>query len=166
MNDEPEDRRSDADSDIEREIRQSRKITAKDVMAQLAGPGAMKGASPVSPVQQAETEIGNWLGMNLQDGCGQLRVVVYRNIKGSERLLESLDRPLAALAQYLREVLANDNLLKEIVREADVEWGRVMDERPHFEREGAPPNPDDPYTFDGVRSALADAFQKLPDGAG
>ena len=112
MNDEPEDRRSDADSDIEREIRQSRKITAKDVMAQLAGPGAMKGASPVSPVQQAETEIGNWLGMNLQDGCGQLRVVVYRNIKGSERLLESLDRPLAALAQYLREVLANDNLLK------------------------------------------------------
>ena len=115
MNDEPEDRRSDADSDIEREIRQSRKITAKDVMAQLAGPGAMKGASPVSPVQQAETEIGNWLGMNLQDGCGQLRVVVYRNIKGSERLLESLDRPLAALAQYLREVLANDNLLKEIV---------------------------------------------------
>ena len=166
MNDKPEDRRSDADSDIEREIRQSRKITAKDVMAQLAGPGAMKGASPVSPVQQAETEIGNWLGMNLQDDCGQLRVVVYRNIKGSERLLESLDRPLAALAQYLREVLANDNLLKEIVREADVEWGRVMDERPHFEREGAPPSPDDPYTLDGVRTALADAFQKLPAGAG
>ena len=166
MNDEPEDRRSDADSEIEREVRQSRKVTAKDVMAQLAGPGAMKGASPVSPVQQAETEIGNWLGMNLQDDCGQLRVVVHRNIKGSERLLENLDRPLAALAQYLRGLLANDGLLKEIIREADVEWGRVMDERPHFERDGALPSPDDPYTFDGVWSALTDAIQKLPAGAG
>ena len=165
MNDEPDDRQSDADSEIEREIRQGRKITAKDVMAQLAGPGAMKGASPVSPVQQAETEIGNWLGNNLHDDCGQLRVVICRNVKGSEGLLESLDRPLAALAQYLRGVLDNDNLLKEIVREADVEWGRVMDERPHFEREGAAASADDPYTLTGVRQAFSGALEKLPHAA-
>jgi len=162
MIDDPEDQRSDTDNDIEREIREGRKLTAKDLMARLAGPGAMKGASPVSPVQQAETEIGNWLGANVPDDCGQLRVVLHRNIKGSESLLESLDRPLTALAGYFRGVLANDNLLKEIVREADVEWGRVMDERPHFEREGMPPSADDPYTIDSVRQALASALQKLP----
>ena len=162
MNDEPDDRQSDADREIEREIREGRKLTAKDLMAKLAGPGAMKGASPVSPVQQAETEIGNWLGNNLQDDCGQLRVVLHRNLKGSECLLEHLDQPLAAVEDYLQRLLAADNLLKEIVREADVEWGRVMDERPHFEREGLPGDPEDPYTVESVRKSLFDALQKLP----
>jgi len=161
MNDEPEDRQSAADDAIEREIREGRKLTAKDLMARLAGPGAMKGASPVSPVQQAETEIGNWLGTHLRDDCGSLRVALHRNIKGSELLLERIDRPLVALAGYLRGILASDTLLKEIVREADVEWGRVMDERPHFERQGMP-DADDPYTVNGVRQALADALQLLP----
>ena len=166
MIDEPEDRQTDTDSDIEREIRQGRKVTAKDVMARLAGPGAMKGASPISPVQQAETEIGNWLGNNLADDCGALRAVVHRQLKGSELLLENLDQPLIALAGYCRRVVASDNLLKEIVREADVEWGRSMGERPYFERDAAAPDPDDPYTIEGVRQALDDALQKLPSTQG
>lgn len=163
MNDEPENRHSDAHSDIEREIRQGRKVTAKDVMARLAGPGAMKGASPVSPVQQAETEIGNWLGSNLADACGALRAVLHRQLKGSSQLLENLDQPLVALAGHFRRVVASANLLEEIVREADFEWGRSMDERPYFERAGAAPHPDDPYTLASVRQALADALLKLPD---
>jgi len=162
MIDEPEDRQTDTDSDIEREIRQGRKVTAKDVMARLAGPGAMKGASPVSPVQQAETEIGNWLAGNLVDSCGALRSVVHRQLKGSQQLLENLDRPLVALAAYCRQVVTSENLLKEIVREADVEWGRSMGERPFFEREGTPPDPEDPYTVLSVRQALVDALQRLP----
>lgn len=161
MNDDREDQRRETDSDIEREIREGRKLTAKDLMARLAGPGAMKGASPVSPVQQAETEIGNWLGNNLQDETGSLKLVLHRQLKGSELLLDSLERPLDALASYLLRLLSNDNLLKEIVREADVEWGRAMDERPHFEREGTPPSPEDPYTLGSVQSALEEALQKL-----
>ena len=112
----------------------------------MAGPGAMKGASPVSQVQQAETEIGSWLGSNMADTGGALKVVLHRHLKGSRLLLDNLDQPLAALAGYCRAVLAADSRLKEIVREADVEWGRAMDERPHFDRESAPANPDDPYT--------------------
>ena len=166
MNDEREKQQSEADSDIEREIRQGRKLSAKDLMARMAGPGAMKGASPVSPVQQAETEIGNWLGNNLVDACGALRVVLHRQLKGSELLLESLDQPLVALAAYCQRIVDAENLLKEIVREADVEWGRAMDERPHFEREDAAPDPDDPYTFASVRQALVDALQKLTAGTG
>ena len=161
MNDDRDSQRHETDSDIEREIRQGRKVTAKDVMSRLAGPGAMKGASPVSPVQQAETEIGNWLGNNLQDSSGSLKVVLHRHLKGSGLLLENLDQPLIAVAGYLREVLAADNLLKEIVRETDVEWGRVMDERPHFERECMPADPDDPYTVENVGQALAEALRIL-----
>lgn len=165
MNDEPEDQRSETDDDVEREIRQGRKLTAKDLMAKLAGPGAMKGASPVSPIQQAETEIGNWLGNNLADDCGSLSVVLHRQLKGSQLLLENLDRPLVGLEAFCERVLAAENLLKEIVREADVEWGRSMDERPVFEREGTPPHPDDPYTVESVRQALEDALKLLPGGA-
>ena len=166
MNDDREDQRRKTDDDIEREICKGRKLTARDLMARLAGPGAMKGASPVSPVQQAETEIGNWLGSNLQDDAGQLTLVLRRQLKGSRLLLDSLDRPLDALTAYLRRLIATDEMLKEVVREADVEWGRSMDERPHFEREGSPPDRDDPYTVEHVRQALVDALRKLPDGAG
>lgn len=58
MNDEQDNQRSDHEADLEITIRQGRKFTPEEAMARLAGPGAMKGASPVSPVQQAETEIG------------------------------------------------------------------------------------------------------------
>ena len=166
MSDEPDDPKSTTDSEIEREVRQGRKVTARDVMARIAGPGAMKGASPISPVLQAETEIGNWLAGNLVDSCGALRSVVHRQLKGSQQLLENLDRPLVALADYCRQLVASGNLLKEIVREADVEWGRSMGERPFFEREGTPPDPEDPYTVASVRQALADALQKLPGPVG
>ncbi|HEY6817038.1 MAG TPA: hypothetical protein VI168_15990 [Croceibacterium sp.] len=159
-------RRSEADAEIEREIRQGRKLGPKDLLARMAGPGALKGASPISPVQQAETEIGIWLGKELRDHDGALRVVLHRHLKGSERLLASLDRPFVALADYLRGLLAADSLLKEIVGEADIEWGRAMDERPHFERDGAPPHPDDPYTLEGVRTTLRDALARLPGADG
>ena len=159
-------RKSDADAEIEREIRQGRKFTAKDVLASLAGPGAMKGASPISPERQAEIEIDTWLGNNLSDHDGALRIVLRRRLKGSTLLLASLDRPLFALAGHFRSLLADDYLLKEIVREADTEWGRAMDERPHFEREGAPPHPDDPYTVEGVRRTLSEALERLGEGGG
>jgi hypothetical protein len=155
-------RKADAETQLEREIRQSRKPGVKDLMAHIAGPGALKGASPVSPVQQAETELGTWLGQNLADGSGALRVVLQRHLKGSKLLLDNLERPIVALAEFVRKLLATDGLLREIVGEADVEWARAMEERPHFEREGAAPDPDDPYTLESVRQSLRDALERLP----
>src|SRR5262245_62099738 len=163
MSGDEEKHEAQADEQIEREIRQHRKFSSREAMARMAGPGAMKGASPVSPVQQAETEIATWLESNIADSVGALKVVLHRQLKGSELLLDRLDQPLAALAAYCESGLAADYLLREIVREVDVEWGRMMDERPHFEREGAPPDTDDPYTVEGVRSTLLDALGKLPD---
>ena len=162
MNEEPDRQRTDRNAEIEQEIRQGRKLTAKDLMARMAGPGAMKGASPVSPVKQAETEIGNWLTCNAAGAGSPLQVVLLRNLKGSEWLLDHLDQPLVALAGYCERVLDSGELLKEIVREADVEWGRAMDERPFFQREDSPPNPDDPYTMESVRRTLVEILELLP----
>ena len=125
--------RSEAETELEREIREARKFTPQEAMARMAGPGAMKGASPVSPVQQAETEIGSWLRSHVADTSG---------------------------------VLASDYLLKELVREADVEWGQRMDERPYFEKEGSTPHPNDPYTVESVRTALSDIMKRLADTTG
>jgi hypothetical protein len=152
---------SEVNSDVEREIREGRKFTPEEVLARMAGPGAMKGASPVSPVLQAETEIGNWLRSNLPDTSGALQMLLQRNLKGSALLLDNVDRPLAALAGYCKQVLASDSLLTELVRQADVEWGRRMDERPYFERAGAPAHPEDPYTVASVRRMLTEALTRL-----
>ncbi|MFL6724737.1 MAG: hypothetical protein ACJ8E7_11470 [Sphingomicrobium sp.] len=161
MDDDRDQKTPQADDQIEEEIRRTRKFSASEAMARLAGPGAMKGASPVSPVQQAETEIGSWLMNSMPGPGGALAVVLGRQLKGSKLLLENLDEPLGALAEHCRHLIASDYLLTELVREADVEWGRVMDERPHFDREGAPPSPDDPYTAETVRNLLGEAITQL-----
>lgn len=166
MEDSPDRKASEADQQLEREIRQGRKFTAGEAMARLAGPGAMKGASPVSPVQQAEAEIATWLASNLIDAGGVLKLVLHRQLRGSRPLLDNLDQPLVALASCCRRILLSENLLKELVREADVEWGRAMDERPHFDRDGTPAHPDDPYTTESVRGALTQMLELLPGDQG
>jgi len=140
---------------------EGRKFTQKEALARLAGPGAMKGASPISPAQQAETEIGNWLRTNVPDEDGALHMLLQRNLVGSELLLANLNRPLAALAGYCQRVLASDTRLRELVRQADVEWGRRMDERPHFDRADSAPHPEDPYTVDSVRQTLSNVLARL-----
>jgi hypothetical protein len=153
--------RSEADAELEREIRKGRRFSLAEAIGRMAGPGAMKGASPVTRKQQAEAEIENWLRHHMPAGDGELQVVLLRRVKGSELLLNNFDQPLAVLATFCQQLLDSDSLLKELVREVDVEWGRVQGERPYFEREGSPPHPDDPYTFESVRKALAGLVEQL-----
>ena len=159
MTDEPA--QKSGDRKVEEEIRQGRKFSATEAVARMAGPGAMKGASPVSPVQQAETELGTWLRSNLADPPGSLPRLLCRNLKGSRLLLDNLDQPLVALEAYCRKLLSSDPLLREFVREADAEWAKNMGERPFFEKENSPPHPDDPYTLAGVTKVLEDALSRL-----
>jgi len=157
---------SEADAELEREIRKGRKFTLTEAIGRMAGPGAMKGVSPVTRMQQAAVEIENWLRHHLSAGNDELHVVLLRRVQGSELLLNNFDQPLVVLATFCQQVLDSDYLLKELVREADVEWGRVQGERPYFEREGSPPHPDDPYTFESVRKTLAGLIEQLGVGDG
>ena len=155
---------SEADAELEREIRKERKFSLAEAIGRLAGPGMMKGVSPVSRKQQSEAEIEAYLNRHLVDAGGVLMGVVLRGVKESEPLLHNLDQPLVVLARCVRHVLDSEYLLKELVREADVEWGRVFGIRPYFEKEGCPPHPDDPYTIESVRLALSDLVEKLNAG--
>jgi hypothetical protein len=156
----------DEDAEIEREIRQGRKFTPREALANMAGPGAMKGASPVSRHRQAEMAVGAWLKQHLPDADGALQIVLHRQVAESRPLLDNPDEPLSALAGCCQRLLASEALLEDVVRQADVEWGRLMDERPHFERGGALPHPDDPYTLAAVRRALGGILRQLepPNG--
>ena len=164
MVDTKDSQRPDADAALEREIRQGRKFSLADAIGRAAGPGVMKGESAVPRLRQAELEIDAWLRSHLTDGGGPFEVVLHRRVITSKVMLQSLDRPLSALAAYCRRVLDSDCLLEELVRDIDVEWGRVMGERPHFETAGAPSHPDDPYTVARVRSALSDLLEHIDSG--
>jgi hypothetical protein len=161
MSDNQEPQRSDANAELEREIRKGRKFTLTEAIGRLAGPGAMKGESPITRMRQAGVEIENWLTSHLADAEGALQPVLLRGVKGSELLLNNFDQPLIVLASYCQRILASDYLLKELVREADIEWGQVQGERPYFEEEGLPPAPNDPYTFESVGKMLARLIEQL-----
>jgi len=127
----------------------------------LAGPGAMKGESPVARVQQAGVEIENWLRGHLPDAAGALQVVLLRGVKESELLLNNFDQPVIVLGGYCQRILGSDYLLEEFVRRVDTEWGCIFGERPYFDKKGCPPDPDDPYTLDSVRKSLSGLLEEL-----
>jgi hypothetical protein len=164
MSDNKGEQRSETDAELEREIRKERKFTVAEAIGRMAGPGAMKGASPVTREEQAAVEIENWLRRHLSAAHGELEVVLLRRIKGSELLLHNYEQPLGVLAAYCQQILDSDYRLKELVREADVEWGQVQGERPYFEKEGGAPDPDDPYTSESVRKTLAGLIEQLGPG--
>lgn len=152
---------SEKDAELEREIRADRKFSLSEAIGRMAGPGMMKGVSPVSARQQAEAAIQEYLLHNLTGGGGVLGTVLLRSVGQSDRLLGDYDHPLAVLEKFIRQMLGSDYLLQELVREADAEWGRVFGERPHFERPGCTPHPDDPYTSESVRKELSRLVEKL-----
>jgi hypothetical protein len=166
MSDKQSTKRSEADAELEREILRERKFSLEEAIGRLAGPGAMKGQSPATRLQQAQCEIAAWLGSHLADAGGGLEAVLRRDLKDSELLLNNLDRPLVVLAAYCQRVLESEYVLAELVRCADIEWGRLMDERPIFEREGAPSRPDDPYTMQSVRETLSGLLRHLAADVG
>lgn len=141
-------------SELEREIRERRKFSLAEAIGRLAGPGMMKGVSPATGKQQAEAQIENFLERHLSCPAGALSAILLRQVKESEILLNNLDQPLVALASYVQRVLESDYLLQDLVRQADGEWGRVYGERPYFDRPAVPPNENDPYTDESVRTTL------------
>lgn len=154
---------SEDESTLEREIREGRKFSLAEAIGRLAGPGMIKGVSPITLKQQATAEIQTYLERRLNDGNGSLSRVLLRGVGESELLLSNFDRPLVVLAAVVQRVLDSDALLKETVRQADVEWARTFEERPYFQQEGRPPHQDDPYTTDSVRHSLESLLGSLAE---
>src|SRR3954463_407000 len=105
MADNQDNQHRETDSALEREIRDGRKFTLEEAVARMAGPGAMKGESPIQRMRQSEIEIESWLRCHLIDGGGAREAVLNRHVRGSEVLLSSFDQPLVVLATCCRRLL-------------------------------------------------------------
>lgn len=143
-------------AELQREIRSGRKFTLSEAIGRMVGSGAMKGVSPISLKKQAENEVEAFLKEHLSDTSGALRTVLLRRLASSEHLDGRYDQPLQFLADGLQHVLASEERLRDLVTDADIEWGSITGERPFFEKEGKSPHPDDPYTLQSVRTTLTE----------
>ena len=145
----------------ESRIRRDRKFTLAEAVGREAA-GAMSGASPVARAEQVLLEIEHTLESRLEDSSGSLTRTILARLKINPPLLaRHFDRPVGALEEFLGATLGSDSLLISLVRDTDARWGRDYEERPHFETEGNPPHPDDPYTRAGVRDLLQDLLDNL-----
>jgi hypothetical protein len=150
-----------ANAELERDIRDGRTFSLAEAIGRLAGAGIMKGESPIARKQQAAAQIKAYLDRHLIDTPGALRAVMLRQVSESDLLGKHLDEPLTGLAAHVRQVLDSSYVLQELVRESDVEWGRVFGERPYFQKEGCTPHVDDPYTIESARGALGRLLDQL-----
>ncbi len=108
MSDNKDKQRFEAEAKIEEEIRLGRKFTMEAAIGRMVGPGAMKGISPVTRIQQAANEIENWLVQHMPAGKSDLKLVLLRSFEASEVLLHHYERPLFALGAYCQQLLDSD----------------------------------------------------------
>lgn len=151
---------NERDKAIEREIRSHHRFTLADAIGQRAGSGFFAGSTIVPPAREAAMALRQYVERHLDDSDGCMRTVLVRRFDETV-MSQHLDDPVAPLAPVLHRILHNDEVLYEFVRQVDVEYGRLMDERPHFQRPGQPPHPDDVYTHATVRDALGKLHRQL-----
>jgi hypothetical protein len=162
MSEDKKERPSPEDAELERQIRLGRKFTLAEAIGRIGGKSMLKGASPVTRKRQAEFEIEQYLESHLVDADGALEVVLLRRVRESEMLFKmGYDQPLNVLARFCERILGSEGLLRYFVNDVDVEWGRIYLQRPHFQKNGHPPDLEDPYTFSSVRIALFGLMAKL-----
>jgi len=146
---------------IEREARLRRGADLAGALLGRDGGGHLRGASPTPILQQALMELDQWLRDHVVAPDTALRNVMLRHLAADpERLEAAVGHPASLLAAWLAPLLASPDRLTDLVREVDMEWGRLNQERPYFESPEGPPHPDDPYTEAGVRALLTGLLEQ------
>ncbi len=130
-----------------------------------AGSGLLKGESPVSQQEQASMMLAQWIDQNASDSSGALKCVLQCRVRGDEVLVaHHLKQPLNALRVVIDTILSSDYALREFVRQVDMQWGELYQERPLFQCAGQPPDPADEYTHESVRQVLILLLEKIKAG--
>ena len=144
------------EEEMRHDLLRGREFTLADVIGQEGG-SFMKGESPVPKLVQVQTEINIFISRNLPDVSGALQAVLYRWVsEDTARISQHLDVPLQALSGLLESIVENPPVLHELVRQVDMQWGEMNDERPYFQRPGQSPHPDDEYTHESVYQLLVE----------
>ena len=146
---------------MQREMRVQQKFSMAGAIGR-AGSGLMKGESPVSQQEQSIAMLTQWIDQHTPDPSGALKSILRRRVRSNELLVaRHLKQPCNALQEIFDTLLASDYALQEFVRQVDVRWGELYQERPLFQSEGQTPNPADEYTYESVRQDLTLLLEKL-----
>ena len=107
-------------------------------------------------------EIDNLLEEFLDDREGALAFSLLRRARFSNHLLtQNLDDSKAAFQAITKSILKSEGTLGSFVHDVDMEWGRIYQERPHFNLPGKKPSKKDPYTIDSVKKKLEILMSQL-----
>ncbi|AFZ55361.1 hypothetical protein WEU38_17235 [Cyanobacterium aponinum AL20118] len=158
-----EEKKQDLDQDLElqKDIYQGREFTLADFIAKEGG-DFLKGESPVPKIVQLKTEINFFIKNNLKDLSGSLQAVLQDWVNISDdKISSNRENPLNALSLIIEEIISNDNLYYEFVRQVDLKWGQMYQERPYFQKPGQIPHPEDEYTHDSVKIQLLDLLTRV-----
>jgi hypothetical protein len=148
-------------TNLEREIRAGREFSIADLIAREGG-DFLKGESMIPPLVQAQHAIDVFIDRHLPDGSGALQITLKNWVGTHEALVsQHLDQPLNALRQAIAHILDHPQLLYELVKQADMKWGEIYDERPYFQQPGQPAHPEDEYTHDSVAQDLTRLLERL-----
>jgi len=147
-------------AEIQREIRSGRGFSIADLIAQEGGT-FLKGDSPIPRPLQAEAEIRLFIDQHLSDSEGAMKTTLRTWVKTESPLSENLDTPLLALHALLTAIVNQPSLLHEFVRQVDMKWGQLYNERPLFQQPGQPAHPDDEYTHESVHVVLSELLATL-----
>ncbi|WP_017659169.1 hypothetical protein [Baaleninema simplex] len=153
--------REKEDEQFQTDIFRGRKFTLADAIAKEGGT-FLKGESPVPKLEQAKATIHYFIDRNLSDISGALQAILQRWLdEDTIRVARNLETPLQALLELLDSLVNNSEMLYEFVRQVDVKWGELNDERPHFQRPHQPPHPEDEYTHESVRQQLLELRRRV-----
>lgn len=131
-----------------------------------AGSGLMKGESPVPRQEQAITMLTQWIDQQTPDPSGALKSILRRRVRNDALLVaRHLRQPHNALREVIETILSSNHALQEFVRQVDVRWGELYQERPLFQRAGQAASPGDEYTEESVRKDLRLLLEKLSEMA-
>ena len=151
---------NDEDLRLQQDILDSRPFSIAEAIGREGGT-FLKGESTVPKLVQVITTINTFIDRNLRDPSAALQATLHQWIKVDPRVSQYKETPLVALEKILQSILDNPNLLYELVRQTDIKWGQMYDERPYFQKPGQPPHPDDEYTHESVTKDLQNLSVRL-----
>ncbi|BAQ60246.1 hypothetical protein GM3708_652 [Geminocystis sp. NIES-3708] len=150
------------DIELERDILKDRKFSLAELIGKEGG-SFLKGESPVPKIVQLKTEIKLFISNNLKDLSGALQAVLNDKVDGEDEKISShQEKPLQALQLMIEEIISNEHIYHQFVKQVDLKWGNMNGERPHFQLPGQPPHPDDEYTHESVKTQLINLLKIIP----
>ena len=118
--------------------------------------GIIKGASAVPLVLQLNAQIKQFIRAKIfQSQAPIIHVLEQKITSNGPLVLTHKDLPLKALEIIISKIINNNNSLFEFVRQVDQIYGKMYQERPHFQMPGQSPHKDDEYTHESVKKVLA-----------